>query len=230
MSLLSKQLYILHFVGIPLMFNIFATQTVRFLPRFYPDILWHVSTKEKVLYITIDDGPTASCTGVLAEILEKFNAKATFFLIGQNIESEPSLVRELMHAGHTLGQHSYSHPNAWQLPSIQMVEEMIRATKSLEEVTGERVKWMRPPYGRFTPTMRQWCVENQQKLVMWDILPADYMPSVSEEDISQHVCRYARKGSVVLLHDNPKVFHKTPEALRAILSKLKDEGWRFSAL
>ncbi|MBL7979365.1 MAG: polysaccharide deacetylase family protein [Bacteroidetes Order II. Incertae sedis bacterium] len=212
------------------MFNIFATQTVRFLPRFYPDILWHRPTKEKELYITIDDGPTTACTGKLAKILDKFDAKATFFLIGQNVAAEPSLVRDLKSAGHTLGQHSHSHPNAWQLPKEQMMAEMSKATRILEEVVDESVRWMRPPYGRFTPAMRKWCIENEQKLVMWDLLPADYMTTVSEKDISRHICQFVRPGSIVVLHDNPKVFHKTPEALYSVLATLSAEGWRFRAL
>lgn len=212
------------------MFNIFATQTVRFLRPFYPDILWHKPSAEKVAYITIDDGPTPECSGQLMDILDQYQAKASFFLVGEHVRAHPELAQEMLLRGHAIGNHSLSHPNAWQLPQAEMERELRQATDVIEKTLGQSIRYMRPPYGRFTPAMRAWCQANGQQLVMWDLLPADYMETVSEEDIAQHILRFMRKGSITVLHDNPKVFHKTPQALQMVLETLSGQGWTFAAL
>lgn len=206
-----------------------ATIVPRYLHRLYPDLLWRIPSDSRTLYLTFDDGPTSSLTGKILDVLNKYDAKASFFLIGQKALKYPDLVRAIQSAGHTIGNHTYSHPDAWHITREGLISELEKTTRILEDLVQQPVRWMRPPYGRFTQNMRDWCRLEGQRLTMWDVMPGDYLPRVTESRIRSHVVRYARQGSIVVLHDNIKA-PDTPAALNEILNRLGNEGWRFVAL
>ncbi len=207
-----------------------ATYVPRWTSGLFPDILWHVPTEERVAFLTFDDGPTTALTQRILGILERFNAGATFFLMGENAASQPGLVRQMIEAGHTVGNHTYTHPNAWITSPSQIVVELDRTTSVLEHLSGSAVRFMRPPYGRFTPGIRKWCRVRRQRLVMWDVMPGDFYPTSTAHGIERHLLQTTRTGSIVVLHDNPKAAHSMPQALEHYLRALSADGWRFDAL
>lgn len=207
-----------------------ATYGARWFGGFFPDLLWRVDTNERVAYLTFDDGPTRALTSRLIDLLSRYEAQATFFLIGGHAENHPGLVRALAEAGHTLGNHSYTHPHPWQTPAAQMRAELDRTTKRLRELTRHPIRYMRPPYGEVTGGLRTWCAERQCRCVMWDVMPGDYLQAASTTKIERFVLRHVRPGSIIVLHDNPIVEDVTPAALKTILRTLSSNGWRFEAL
>ena len=215
------------------MFNLVklvGTSLPRSVAPLFPDLLWRVSTDDRVAYLTFDDGPNPALTRRIMSILDRFEAKGTFFLIGSKAEKHPDIVRALLDEGQMVGNHTYSHPDAWRSSKASIVRELGRTTKIIEDISGRPLRFMRPPYGHFTPTMRSWCAERRQRLTMWDLAPGDYLEYVSQQEIEEHVTDYIRPGSIIVLHDNPRCADDTPDALEGILHRLSADGWRFEVL
>lgn len=211
-------------------FPTLTTVGARMSRRLFPSLNWRMPDTDRTVYLTFDDGPTRLGTPRLLELLDQFEAPSTFFLVGRNTLEHPEMAREIVHAGHTVGQHTFSHPNAWQIRSGEIEFDLERGTKVVEEVTGTIVTCMRPPYGRITQTLIRWCSTHDQRVVMWDVMPGDYIKGISSRAVEKHVLRYVRPGSIIVLHDNEKVIRKTPMALSRILRSLSAEGWKFAAL
>lgn len=206
-----------------------GTRVPRWAARFFPDMLWRMPDRERIAYLTFDDGPTAG-TGTLLDILHRFGVPATFFLLGRNVERDPGLVRAVVDAGHTLGNHTYSHLNAWKTSVTDLVHELDRTTGLIEDLTERPLRWMRPPYGYFTHTMRQWSKARCQRLTMWDVGLGDFLPNATASQIERRLLKAIRPGSIIVLHDNRNAQRITPLALTNTLSRLIDDGWRFAAL
>lgn len=209
-----------------------ATHGARWLAAWFPDLLWHGPRRagERVAYLTFDDGPTSSLTKPLLDQLARYDATATFFLIGVHAETHPHLVRAITRAGHTIGNHSYTHPYPWRTPATAMQAQLDRTTRLLQDQTGQPIRYMRPPYGQINGAIRQWCRAQNQRAVMWDVMPGDFLPNVGTAYVEQFVLKHLRPGSIIVLHDNPVVEDATPAALRTLLRVLSADGWRFDAL
>lgn len=210
--------------------HLVGTHVPRWAARFYPDLLWRMPGHERVAYFTFDDGPTPSLTGRLLDVLARFEAPASFFVLGRHARRDPGLVRALAAAGHTVGNHTFTHPDAWATAEAHLVEELERTTGLLEDLLAQPVRWMRPPYGRFTYPMRRWCQLRRQRCTMWDVGPGDYLPGATAHAIEQRILRAIRPGSIIVLHDNPRADAITPHALADVLARLRDLGWTFAAL
>jgi peptidoglycan/xylan/chitin deacetylase (PgdA/CDA1 family) len=210
--------------------SVVGTRLPRLVAPLYREVLWRRPADERIAYLTFDDGPTTAMTRRLLDLLARFDAPSTFFLIGAAAERDPDLVRAVHAAGHTLGNHTFTHPDAWRTEAALVVAELARTTSVLEDMVQAPIRWMRPPYGRFTAAMRAWCRQNRQRLTMWDVGPGDYLPDATPAVIERRIRRHLRPGSIVVLHDNPKARDVTPAVLERLLPALRGEGWRFAAL
>lgn len=208
------------------MVHVLGTYLPRALSYLIWDPLWRMPATEKTAYLTFDDGPDPEATPRLLEILDRHDVRATFFLRGDHAEQQPSIVRDILAAGHTIGNHTYSHVNAWKVSHRAYAAELEKATAVLTELTGQPLQWMRPPFGRFTPRTLIWCKHAGQKLTMWDVLPGDFVPSATPEHIACWTESRMRPGSIVCLHDNPKSRAVTPSAIEQLLPRLLDGGWQ----
>ncbi len=202
----------------------------RLLAPLVPDALWSVPTEERVAYLTFDDGPTQDLTRPILHLLAEADVKATFFLIGRYAKTHPDLVRAIQASGHTIGNHSMTHPYPWAISHEAMLRDAETGSKILEDITGERIRYFRPPYGQLTGGLRRWCATYQQRCAMWDVAPADFLSWIGPIRVKEHICRFVRPGSIIVLHDNPVASTAVLPALPAVIQELKDEGWRFEAL
>ncbi|GAB5518362.1 MAG: polysaccharide deacetylase family protein [Rhodothermales bacterium] len=212
--------------------SLIATYGVRLAPRIWPDVLWRLpplTPEDRVVYLTFDDGPTPH-TPRLLDLLARYEARATFFLLGRHIEQYPSMVDVLLDAGHTLGNHGYSHADPWRTSTETILREFDRTTRLLEDHMDTPPRWLRPPYGHLTRSLRAWSLSRRQRMTMWDVMPGDFLHGVTASQITQRVLRTVRPGSIVVLHDNLKVAEVTPPALDTLLADLTRDGWRFAAL
>jgi len=207
-----------------------ATHGTRPFQAYFPDMLWRTDTQSRVVHLTFDDGPTPEMTEDLLARLRAYDARATFFLIGDHAQDHPDLVEQIHRGGHRIGNHTFTHPDAWTTPTDALLRELSATTQTLEQITEAPVRVLRPPYGKFTRTMREWSAVQNQQIVMWDVMPGDYLQTATAEGVARFVVRHVRPGSIVVLHDNPICTDVTPAALDTILATLSREGWSFGRL
>ncbi|MFO8098527.1 MAG: polysaccharide deacetylase family protein [Salinibacter sp.] len=207
-----------------------ATHGLRPVQRFFPDLLWRVQAHSKTAYLTFDDGPTSDGTRPLLDLLATYDARATHFLIGSHARQHPNRVREIAEAGHRLGNHTFTHVDPWHEPADSLLQEAERTTAVLEDIVQRPIRALRPPYGRPTRALRRWCAERDQRMVMWDVMPGDYLKTATARRVSRFVIRHVRPGSIIVLHDNPICTEVTLPALETILQTLTRRGWTFDAL
>ena len=209
-----------------------ATHGARLIARWLPDARWREPTPQgkHVAYLSFDDGPTPALTEPLLDRLAAYDAQATFFLIGGHAKRHPQLVQSIVRAGHTIGNHTYTHPYPWQTPAARLQAELDRTSKLLADQTGQSIRYVRPPYGQLNGALRTWCTARAHQPVMWDVMPGDFLRHVDQAYVERFIRRHIRPGSIIVLHDNPIVEDTTPAALDTLLRTLSADGWTFEAL
>ncbi|MGE0590349.1 MAG: polysaccharide deacetylase family protein, partial [Cyclobacteriaceae bacterium] len=168
-------------------------------------------------------GPVPGPTEFVLEELERFNAKATFFCIGNNIEKYPGVYQRILKEGHTVGNHTFNHTKGWTVSDDYYLKDVERC-QSLVEPT----KFFRPPYGRVKRSQLRKLVD--YKIVMWDVLSYDYSNSVKKETCLKGVIRATRPGSIIVFHDSYKAENNMTYALPRVLDHFKQSGFQFESL
>ena len=183
------------------------------------------------LYLTVDDGPDPEGTPRWLDALARHDARAVFFLSGPSAERHPALVARIVAAGHRVGNHGWDHVSAWRAPHARVQAGFERAERLLEDLAGGAVRDVRPPYGRVTPGLVRWCRAGGagRRLVLWDLLPGDYLAARSPETLAAETVALARPGGVAVFHDGAPA-ERACAALDRALPTLARAGWRFPAL
>jgi len=189
----------------------------------YPGAVWSLPESGKTIYLTFDDGPVEGVTDKVLEILRRYNAKATFFCIGRNVVRYPRLLERILEEGHVVGNHTFTHPNAWTSGSENYLKDTAQAAKIIPG------KLFRPPYGRLTPVVLT-RLKKDYRVVMWDVLSRDYDAAVNPEQVYQNVTQHAREGSIIVFHDSQKAAHNVLPALPRILDFFSEKGYAFNSL
>ena len=179
-----------------------------------------VSKSRKQIALTFDDGPGEN-TAMLLEGLRERGAKASFFLLGSHAEDYPELVEQMYADGHLIGNHTYSHVNLRKSSKAEISGQIEKTNAIIEEITGERPKFIRPPYGAFTGLTLE---HIDEIAILWSMCPKDWEHETDEDYICNYIVEHARDGQIVLLHDPRPA--TVPAVLRAI-DILKEEGFEF---
>jgi peptidoglycan/xylan/chitin deacetylase (PgdA/CDA1 family) len=182
--------------------------------------------------LTFDDGPDPIHTPKVLDLLREFDARGTFFLVGQRVARAPELVRRIVAEGHELGNHTWSHRNLWLCGPRETAREIERGHRALEELAGLAPRWFRPPWGMVNLAVFPVARRLRTPCVLWSIQPEGLRP-VPPDRLARSVLRRAHPGVIVDLHDAPGV-PGAPERLLAalppILSGLRDEGYELVSL
>jgi len=219
---------------------------VKFLFRNW---VWSFSKKEKVIYLTFDDGPTPEITKWTLNLLNKYNAKATFFCIGKNVQEHPEIFEQIIENNHSIGNHTYNHFNGLKtttadyLDNIKKTELTFLKNSKLETVTlslstslktscieGQNSKLFRPPYGKLRFSQSKKIKEKGYKIIMWDVLSADFDTSISKEKCLENVIGHTTKGSIVVFHDSIKATEKLKFVLPQLLEYYSFKGYEFKSI
>jgi len=192
----------------------------------YPTLTWHKSRKEKYVYLTFDDGPIPVVTPYVLNTLKKYDCKATFFCIGDNIDKNPSILSDVIAEGHTVGNHTYNHLRGWKTSDGDYLDSVRKASV----LTGTRL--FRPPYGRIKKSqitdIRKHFPETE--IVMWDVLSGDFDESITKEQCVENVLKHCNNGSIIVFHDSLKAFERLEYALPIVLENLSEKGFQFKTL
>tara|TARA_B100002019_G_scaffold177293_1_gene153070 strand:- start:35 stop:676 length:642 start_codon:yes stop_codon:yes gene_type:complete len=208
------------------------TKVPNFIQRVFPNIIWKKITDEKKIWLTFDDGPEKEVTEFILETLKKLNIKASFFLIGKNIQEFPELTKEIIKKGHIIGNHSFSHLNGFKSKNEEYIYDIELGQKLINEKLVEmgitnKIKIFRPPYGRILPRQIKRLKENY-KIVMWDVFSWDFKKNISPEKIYNNVIDNVTEGSILVFHNNKKSLYNLKLTLEDTLIKLKEKGFVFS--
>ena len=195
----------------------------RLLSFFYPSLLWHVPAKDKILYLTFDDGPIPEVTPWVLEELKKRNVKATFFCIGDNVRKYPMIFQSIRENGHTTGNHTYHHLNGWNTADKKYSEDIELANKLISS------RLFRPPYGKIRISQIS-ALKKKYRIVMWDVLSKDYDINLNGEHCYQRVIKSAQPGSVIVFHDSLKAQDRIRFALPKVMDHFIKMGYTFAAL
>lgn len=194
----------------------------KFIRRMFPDLIWQIEDEQGV-YLTFDDGPTPGITEWILSTLRRYNAKATFFVLGKNVEMYPDLYEKILAEGHRIGNHTYSHQKGIGMSLEHYLEDIDFAASVVHS------NLFRPPYARITPSQLH-AVAQRYKVVMWSIVSRDYNRKLSGEMCLRGVLPHIKAGSIILFHDSEKSFANMSYALPKTLKRIAELGLKCKAI
>ena len=201
----------------------YLVKTPRLIQALLPSFTWHVDTPDRRLFLTFDDGPIPEVTPWVLDTLGQYNARATFFCVGENVVRNPDIFQQILAAGHAVGNHTFNHLSGYATDNISYFNNIRRCARL---VPGNL---FRPPYGRIRPGQRAF-LERHYRIVMWDVLSGDFDPCTTAEQCLDNVLQNARAGSIIVLHDSLKSEQKLRHILPLILAHFIREGYSFDAM
>lgn len=191
----------------------------------YNRCIWQKSQTEKIVYLSFDDGPHPEITPFVLEELKKWNAKASFFCIGENVVRYPEIFEQIQQNGHTIGNHTFHHMNGWETNNETYFHDIQQAAEYIPAVL------FRPPYGRIRFSQLK-KIEKHTTLtvVMWSLLSGDFDQSITPEKCVANILDNIRNGDIVVFHDSLKAKKNLTYALPIVLAYLKQQGYQCKQL
>jgi peptidoglycan/xylan/chitin deacetylase (PgdA/CDA1 family) len=192
----------------------------------YPTLTWHKNRNEKYLYLTFDDGPVPVVTPFVLNTLKKFNVKATFFCIGDNVGKYPEIYRDVLAGGHAVGNHTFNHLKGWKTTDADYLENVEKCSRVV------RSNLFRPPYGKIRRTQIRSLQSRFPELtiVMWDVLSGDFDQTINAQKCIQNILKNVQNGSIIVFHDSTKALPRLEITLPVVLEKLQSLGYGFKML
>ncbi|MEY4279446.1 MAG: hypothetical protein RL377_1450 [Bacteroidota bacterium] len=205
----------------------YLIKTPFWLRALYPKCTWKIPSMEKVIYLTFDDGPHPEATPFVLEILKKYNAKATFFCIGNNVLKHSNVYESIQQAGHAIGNHTYDHLNGWKTDTNTYLENIKDAATLIDSPL------FRPPYGRITKRQIKALKQSNHlpnEIIMWDVLSGDFDMHLSGETCARNVIKNTVPGSIIVFHDSQKAWDRMSIALPIVLEYFTQLGYRMEVI
>ena len=201
----------------------------RFIPVLFPYYVWHKSRKEKVVYLTFDDGPVPGVTDFVLKELAKRRMRATFFMVGDNIVKHPELALKVKGEGHQIGNHSHNHLNGYSHLTRDYVANVEECQATINRVLGIQPKLFRAPYGRLKTEQRKQ-LSRTHEIIMWDVIPGDYDLSQNPALCLSKAKQHTQNGSIILFHDQRKTEGILFQILPDYLDFIHARGYRTNIL
>ena len=198
-------------------------QPSKWLRWIYPKALWRINPEERAVYVTFDDGPIPESTPFILDTLKEYDAKATFFMVGENVKRHPDLYQRIVEEGHQVGNHTYNHMGSLKHYIVTYYNNVEKANEVIHS------HLFRPPHGWMWFGAYN-MLRRKYKIVMWDLVTRDYSHLLNAFDVLRNVVLYARNGSIITFHDSLKSIEKLRYALPASLRYLKEQGYEFKVI
>lgn len=190
----------------------------------FPEAIWRIKRKRrKVVFLTFDDGPIPEVTPWVLDLLDKYEIKATFFMVGDNVRRHPELLEEVKARGHSYGNHTMHHLQGFKVSRVRYMRDITEAAYYIDSPL------FRPPHGLIRWAQAK-AIKNHYNIVMYDLVTRDYSKKLNPEQVLANVRRYVRNGSVIVFHDSLKARKNMQQALPQAIEWLKAEGYEFLPL
>ncbi|MEZ4936178.1 MAG: polysaccharide deacetylase family protein [Crocinitomicaceae bacterium] len=186
--------------------------------------IWDFSVTKKEVFLTFDDGPQPEVTDWVLDLLLKHEIKATFFCVGANVRKHPEIYARMLNEGHAIGNHTFSHQNAWKASKKEYLEDIQKASELIES------KLFRPPYGKISNALVKDIKEMGNEVIMWSILSYDFKTNLNTESQLKILKRKTSPGSILVFHDSMKSFHNLKKMLPSFIEYGKTQGWDFKRI
>lgn len=189
----------------------------------YPKALWRMNPDERKVYLTFDDGPIPEITPWVLDLLEKYNIKATFFLVGDNVRKHQEEFDMIIRRGHQVGNHTYNHVRGFSDKAPQYLENVERADELIHS------NLFRPPHG-YMGWRQYHTLCKQYRIIMWDVVTRDYSRRLNGKQVFENLKKYVRNGSIITFHDSLKSEKNLKYALPRSIEWLIEQGYSFGVL
>jgi peptidoglycan/xylan/chitin deacetylase (PgdA/CDA1 family) len=186
-------------------------------------IYWDVKDSSDTIFLTFDDGPIPEVTPEVLAILKNYNAKATFFMVGENVKRYPEVYQQVIDQGHAVGNHSFNHLKAFSTPNKDYFANIEKASKYIDS------KLFRPPHGQITPSQIR-KLSKSYRIIMWSVLSGDFDAKINADICSKNVIENTKSGSIVVFHDSLKAERNMLPALENTLAHFSKKGFQFKSL
>lgn len=205
--------------------NLIPAKAPQFIKGIFHNYIWDMPLLDKkTIYLTFDDGPNPDITPWVLQTLKQYQAKATFFCIGDNAKKYPDVLQQTISDGHSIGNHTFNHLKGWKTDTQTYIENVEMANVILN------TKLFRPPYGRITNKQAKILQKQGYTIVMWSIISFDWEADLKEEDCLNNVINHAKDGSIIVFHDSYKAAKNMQYALPKVLDFFSKKGYQFKGL
>jgi peptidoglycan-N-acetylglucosamine deacetylase len=204
-------------------FNWVKTNTL--VKKLFSNYIWDIPNNENKVYLTFDDGPTPEITEWTLNQLKSYNAKATFFCIGDNVRKFPEIFKKVISDGHSIGNHTYNHLNGWKTSKDNYIQNATQFETEYHKLNSEYCKLFRPPYGKIKPSQSKTLRKLGYKIIMWDVISYDFDATISPEKCLENVLKNIQSGSIIVFHDSKKAYTNLEFVLPRTLAYIKEKGF-----
>lgn len=205
-------------------------KTNRFIKWLFSNQVWSLPNSENKIYLTFDDGPTPEVTEWVLGLLKQNEIKATFFCIGKNISSYPAIFEKVIKEGHSIGNHTFNHLSGWKTSTETYLKNIRDCETEIYKLNSANNLLFRPPYGKITSAQSKKLRKLGYKIIMWDILTADFDTSISPEKCFENATKKVENGSIIVFHDSKKAFENIKHVLPKAIEYYKSKGFLFETL
>jgi peptidoglycan/xylan/chitin deacetylase (PgdA/CDA1 family) len=200
-------------------------KTNRLIKKMFPNYIWDLPPAGNKVYLTFDDGPTPEITTWVLDQLRQYKAKATFFCIGDNVKKQIEICQLIRKDGHQIGNHTFNHLNGWNTDMQKYVANVHLCEETLLPFKSSKSQLFRPPYGKVSKRQADQLLSEGYKIIMWDVLSADFDQNISPEKCLQNVIKNVTPGSIIVFHDSVKSFKNLEFTLPRFLNFLKQNNY-----
>jgi peptidoglycan-N-acetylglucosamine deacetylase len=200
--------------------KMFLEQPTPILNKIYPKGVFRKNPEDHSVYLTFDDGPIPEITPWLLEELDKYDIKATFFVVGHNVKKYPELFQQILDHGHQVGNHTFNHVRSMYMRTPDYIDNVKKCDRYF------KTRLFRPPHG----IMRRWLYRymlDEYDIIFWDVITRDYNSKLSGRKVLRIVKKYTRNGSIIVFHDSVRSEKNLKYALPRAIEWLKSEGYEF---
>jgi len=196
-------------------------------PKLYRNLYggshWRFNTDKKVVYLTFDDGPIPELTPWVLDLLDKYDIKATFFCVGDNVQKHPEIFQIVQDRGHRIGNHTFHHIQGLKTETQVYLDDVKEADTLIKS------DLFRPPYGHMKFSQFK-ALKERYKVIMWDVVTRDYSYLMTADEVFKVVKKYTRNGSIIVFHDSLKAGDRMKESLPRSIEWLLKQGYRFEMI